>query len=387
MRDVLTYYDIVQRLALRMGFSPEGREVQMLRIAVVDAYRDLPSKHNWKYYTRQLTFRTTGTSSLQASYDHTGGAYERLLTATTSVFTPNHVYGSLRNANATFEIERYISGTQVVLSASNNPGVDIASSSWVFSRSSYNLPFPIKQVSEIWTADGTRSLSYVPTSELGSETQLFDEASEPWRFTLQASRALSGGTDVRLIPPPSTAETYVVTCDIRPWSLKTYEISGTDGSTDSTSTFTSAGASFTSSLVGCVIRISGSSSLPKEPNEYSTSRQDFVFQSCVRRVISATQLELYDAVPFTASSRGYSISDPVDLSHASMLSYFEALCSEKFCYNNDIKKLPIAKAISQEEIMSAVIADSSVNWNIQGAIMPWMYQPGDLGTTDMSSLV
>ncbi len=275
----------------------------------------------------------------------------------------------------------------MVLSEANNPGSDVASSSWVSSRSSYNLPFPIKQVNEIWTADGTRKLTYVPTSEIGSETQLYDEASEPWRFTLQASRALSGGTDVRLIPPPSTAETYVVTCDIRPWSLKTYEVSGTDGVTNSTTTFTSAGASFTSSLVGCVIRISGSSSLPKTPTEYNDTRQDFVFQSYVRRVVSGTELELHDAVPFTATGRGFTLSDPVDLSHASMLSYFEALCAEKFSYNHDIKRLPIAKAISQEEIVSAVMADSSVNWNIQGAVMPWMYQPGDLGVTDMSSLV
>lgn len=387
LRDVVTYRDTAVKLITRFGLSGSDREVNQLRVAIADAYRDLPGMHNWRYYTRQLTFMTSATVTVDVSYDHTGGAHERLMTITgTGTWPADAEYGEVRIGTETFQVERRVSDTLITLSRSANPGAD-TSGSCVWMRSTYTLPYPPRQVHEVWRADGTGRLAFTIVSNLGVEVQFYDETATPWRYTLLSSRSVAGGTDIKIIPAPSEAKNYQVTCEIRPWSLLTYDISDTDGAvTSGSTTFTSARGAFTNTLVGSVIRLSSTSAMPRGKFDFDFSRPEFTFQTFVRRVINGTSLELADAAPSTLSGVGYVISDPIDIEYSVMQNYFEALCWEKFAMNHDNKSLPQAKAVAKEELEKAMTSESSYNWNVQTRTMPWLRLPGGFSRVDSNSL-
>jgi len=92
-------------------------------------------------------------------------------------------------------------------------------------------------------------------------------------------------------------------------------------------------------------------------------REDFVWQSVVRRVVDGDTLELVEAAPETMSARGWSISDVVDINPSTMLDYFESLCFEWFTRNNDHEQLPLAKQLLMEAFRVAVAAESTVSSN------------------------
>jgi len=388
LRYVITYRDLAQRIIVRMGLGASDRELLQVKTAVVDAYRDLVNMHPWRHYTRQIYFRTSATQSFTVSYDHTGGSNERQLTITGAGSWPSDILDSdIRIGNEMYEVERSVSSTVITLSASSNPGADTTGSCTV-SRARYMLPFPIRQVNEVWQADGNIRLVYVPVTDIGTETSIYDEESTPWSFTLQASRNTPGATELRLLPAPTESKNYQVTCEIRPWPLKTYEVSGADGAgSNGATTFTSAGASFRSDIVGSVIRLSSTSAKPGSSLESEANRTDAVFSSIIRKVTNATTLELVDPLPQAFSTCGYSISDMIDIEPASMLSYLESLTLEKFCLNHDFRRLATQKALAQEELVRAIAAESSINWNTRYHSSPFTFADETFfGRVDLSSL-
>jgi len=68
---VLTLSDIVERTGDKCGgFDGDTRTQRKIRRAARDALRDLPTKSNWKYYTRDLWVQTSAQVGLEVEYDH-----------------------------------------------------------------------------------------------------------------------------------------------------------------------------------------------------------------------------------------------------------------------------------------------------------------------------
>ena len=95
-QEVLTFQDAVDRLALATGCRATGREYNQLRMAVLDAYKDLPNKHSWSYYKRAFQITTVAPETGKVcAYDHTGGTYERQLTLTTGTWNDQAADGQV----------------------------------------------------------------------------------------------------------------------------------------------------------------------------------------------------------------------------------------------------------------------------------------------------
>jgi hypothetical protein len=90
---------------------------------------------------------------------------------------------------------------------------------------------------------------------------------------------------------------------------------------------------------------------------------EFEWQSVIRRVVSATELELAEPSPVAASGRGYSISDYLDINPMTMLDYMESLAFEYFAFNVDHAKLADAKQLSRQAFKLALQAESTTNYD------------------------
>ena len=365
--NVFTYHDMVQRLILRNGITGSSDlELARLKVAVDGAYRFLPTIHTWRFYIRRLMILTEAPVAIDAvTYDHTGGAYERQVTITgSSTWPANAVYGEVVIGTGVYQIDRRISNTVVTLREETNPGADVASSAATWTRSFYPFPKSVRQVQEIWKSSQVFRLKYVPPVDYASKRKMFSQHGTPIYYTIMPSQDQLGSMDFVFVPPPGVAESYEMQVDMIPPPLRNYEITGTNGSISSGSyNFTASGAGFKSSLVGSLLRISPNTSLPKGLHIMVDGREDFVWQSVVRRVVDGDTLELVEAAPEAMSTRGWSISDVVDINPSTMLDYFESLCFEWFTRNNDHEQLPLAKQLSMEAFRVAVAAESTVSSN------------------------
>ncbi len=370
--NVFTFYDIVQRLLLRNGLSGSVSDVTRLRVAIDDAYRELPTLHKWRFFNRKLMLRTDASFSVAScSYDHTGGANERQLTILSAESWPANAHlGEVHAGDATYQIERRISDKIVTLTTELNPGADESFVSLVWFRSAYSWPSPIREVREMWRATSLVRLQPASQLEVPRIQKTLRSPGVPLRYALLPSRNRFGAVDVVLIPPPSESEVYEATVTVRPVPLRNYEVSGSDAAiTSGSTTVTCSGASFSQKLVGTLFRLSPNSYLPKGNHQDNTDREEYVYQAFVRRVISSTQLELTEAASETASGRGYSISDVLDIEPATMLNVIEALAMERFAMNADHAKLAESKELTRQALRQAVAAECSANYDQEATPM------------------
>lgn len=194
--------------------------------------------------------------------------------------------------------------------------------------------------------------------------RMFRQPGTPMQYSVIPSRDRIGVMDLCFIPPPTISEVYEIHVDVNPTPLRTYEIAGSNASlTDGSHLVTCGGANFNSNIVGSIFRLSPSDSLPMGLHQAVEGRVEYEWQSVIRRVASATQVELVEAAPITASDRGYSISDVLDINPAVMLDYFDALAFERFTYNIDHDKLADAKVLTREALRAAAGAESTTNYD------------------------
>ena len=364
--NVFTFWDMVQRLLLRNGLPSDPGSVARCRTAVDAAYRYLPAVHTWRFYNRRLALTTEAPITIDAvTYDHTGGTYERQLTITgSSTWPATAIYGEVLLGDVTYQIERRVSDTVVTLTEETNPGADTTSTAVTWYRSVYPFPVPVRQVGEVWRGNQMFRVRVCSPAEYPRMRKMFRQPGTPMQYSVIPSRDRIGVMDFCLIPPPTISEVYEIQVDVNPTPLRTYEIAGSDAAmTSGSTTVTCAGASFNSNITGSVFRLSPSDALPMGLHQAVEGRVEYEWQSVIRRVVSATQLELVEAAPSTVSDRGYSISDVLDINPAVMLDYFDALAFERFTYNVDHEKLSDAKAITREALRAAAGAESTTNYD------------------------
>jgi len=369
--NVFTFRDMTQRLLLRNGLQSSESDVARLKIAVDKAYRVLPTVHDWKFYKRRLTLTVEGSSTIDAvSYDHTGGAYERQLTITGSSTWPSSAaFGEVILGDVVYQIERRISNTVVTLTDETNPGQDVTTTGVVWFRSTYPFPVPVKQVAEVWRGSQILRLKACPPVDYPRVRKMFRQPGTPMQYAVLPSRDRVGMMELSLVPPPATQEVYEFHVEVAPTPLRTYEVSGSDAvTTAGSNTVTCAGASFSQNLVGTIFRLSPNSTLPSGIHYDEAGRTEFESQAVVRRVPSATTLELSEVMPTTTSGRGYSLSDFLDINPMTMLDYFESLAFEYFTTNVDHSKLVEAKELTRQAFRMALQAESTTNFDHEPAM-------------------
>src|SRR6476620_11922197 len=126
--DVWTYGELVNYVLDSHAVDRSGLNLRHAREAVRRAYRDLPIRHTWNYYYRQMILQTVADYSTgTVDFDYTGGANERQLTLATGTWPSWAAYGRVIIDTVHYEVENRVSNAVVTLAENSNPGADVAS--------------------------------------------------------------------------------------------------------------------------------------------------------------------------------------------------------------------------------------------------------------------
>ena len=325
--EIWTYQDGVEHLVDLFNMDRDARNLRQAKRSLYRAYRDLPNYHQWAYYHRRKLLESEASqTSGTITYDHTGGANERMVTIAGGTWPANAKYGSIIINDVHYQIDARISGTVITLRSDSNPGADLAAlTAYEWYREAYHLPVNFRRMSQLLDASQTTGLyplQYVSPSEHHRRSRNFwgQTVDRPEWYTLRNDDRWFGAPVIVLGRPPNSGRTYDYIYEVNPRPLHTYaEETGTVSG--STTTIAGSGTAFTSRHIGSVIRFGTSAALPVSRVGGFGSTVEYAEQRIVTAVESATELTVDKA---TDSSVGagtkFSISDPLDLEVHSMLT-------------------------------------------------------------------
>lgn len=327
--DLPTYRDVLDHLIDYQHGSPAPYVHRNARRAIIHALRVLANSYQWPYWTQVGRVNThapynTGT----VTYDHTGGAYERVLTLTGGTWPDWAAYGIVVIGATKYSVAERQSSTQLQLEVYHNPGEDIAESSYELFRDAYTLPVDCRVVDHVYSSSSYTHLDYVHPREWLRGTVYHSSASGyPVRFTVTGDPDFQGQLAIRVDPYPDSAMALDFIYQRRPRSNNVEGVHAGTASVDASNVSVSGeGTSWTDTMVGSLIRFSNNDTdLPtglEGSNPYTLERT-------VMQVVSGTHLMLDQPAPETLSGVKTMISDPIDIEPGGMEVAFYRCCESQ----------------------------------------------------------
>ena len=332
---IFTFQDVVDKLLDLFDLKrTDARAIRLAKEAVLAAYRDLPLRRRWGYFERRATMTTTAPFETgTVVYDHAGGVSERL--ATFSSTLPSWArWGRLYLDSVFYDIESVIDGTNLTLKQHNNPGADVASTTFTLYRFTYSIPNDVRKITQMFNVtDGYRQpLMFTSQRNIhGQQTLNYVTPDTPWDAYIRGDPDRYGGKTIEFSAASTEAKTYDFTYHAlpRPLALEYY---GTGKVTTSTTTVTLTGGVFPEDCLGTIIRFSDVAN--KEPTGVAGNTLGVDNRYYAARVVtertSDTAVEIDAALGTEVSDARYVLSDPLDLDYDIMLNAFYAMAKAEF---------------------------------------------------------
>jgi hypothetical protein len=310
---VKTLSDFHAHLRSYVGNDTADQKTAAVCRAASRAIDQLPGMADWHFYRGVMSLSTVaeyGTGTI--AYDHTGGAFDRLVTLTGGTFPDWAASGSIVIQGTVYDAATRESATQITLKAASNPGADVAASTgYRLYRAIYPLP------------EGVRSIDRMHVAQDGSQKTLCER--HPREFLRDRGPAASSGVpsyfgflgddaggDVKVAiwPPSDRAYRLDFFAKRRP---TTPRIQSAAAGTASVSTGSAAvagtGTNFSPRHVGCVFRLSETDKPPTD----EAGLNPYAVESLVEAYTSTTAITLADAQAETLGRRAYEISGRIDI--------------------------------------------------------------------------
>lgn len=376
--EILTYDDCVQHLVDVFQFKDATRIKRIARMAIDNAYRDMPSiGAGWRYFERRTSFLTSAQqTSSTIVYDHTGGTNEREITIAAGTWPTWARYGRIIIAGNHYRIARRISATVLTLPEDDNPGADVAAgTSYTLYRAAYPMPDNFRQLVHIIDTAQDREVSMVGLSEEHrTSAYVWETPDTPYVAHLRNVDDSLGVISVVFSPPPSTARRYDLTYKAKPRDIRTVSHRLGTVATSST-TVTGTSTSFPATCAGSVIRFGTSASGNAVTNKYGDN--PFTQEIPIVARNSATELILEYAPDTTYSSgTAYQISDPIDLMPGPMQTAFLRMCESEYARLTGLKDRNEREMATRNALILAREADSMEAY----ANAAWYWSATDDGT-------
>jgi len=351
--------DMVSHLRDYLGANVNNETQRVILRSIQAAYRELVNVRRWSYlYHHGRIQLNAAYSTGTVDFDYTGGTYERQLTLTSGTWPTWAANGTVRIGQVTYDVFRRISNTVLQLDTTLTPVADIASgTSYTIYQDTYSMPADFVSAGAFYPDEAWGGLQWVHPSEWLRTTRYYQSsASLPRFYTFRGSPDVSGRMAISLFPYPDTAKTLDFVYHRRPRAitLSTYS-TGTATTSASSATVTGSGTTWTSSMEGSVIRLSGNTTdLPtgfEGSNPYVAERDIQVFTS-------ATSITADSTIPTTYTAVKYEISDPLDIEDGAMLEAFYRCCEKHVSIHRRLKDTPLAVQAYQDQLIKAEEADS-----------------------------
>lgn len=334
MANLLTYRDAYEHLL--DVYHQNGKDVRTqgrrIRRAIVEAYNQLPSLHNWEY------FRRTGNIATGVSVDMTGTfvASTKQITLSTGTWGDDVQFGSVTIGAVRYPVSRRISDTVIELKF--GPEDD---STGIFCWEQYRHLLPVDVGDIIDIADPTQwfNIKRVSIGESFWWDEVVHAALTPYAWSLISSPDVPGRWEIWLSGTGNTGRNLRFLYNVRHTGLDVQELkAGTVSVTDDVATFTDA--VLTDRCVGAVLRIgedglSPTSTFGRVEKDQATGEEEEVlrpaeYERIITEVTSSTEAVLSTYVPAAVTSRGFTISSHIDVNYEGMREFFFRLAEEQY---------------------------------------------------------
>jgi hypothetical protein len=352
---IFTYSDAIVALSDWAGFtgSPSPEMLRKVKRSIENSYRALTFKRNWSYYEYRGRINTnplynTGTIAYTNS--------TRTVTLTGGTLPSNTNLCILRVGPVDYPVvngSANIGAGTFQLSVNNNPTVDlVAGTAYTLYQDTYPLPVNFKNMGTLRDCNRSRVLQYIAPNEFVASRQIFQPPAIPYRYTLRGDPSYLGIEAISFYPAPDQFYQYEY-MGIRqprpftqtiPYSTGTISTSGL--------VVTGTGTTFTSNMVGCILRISNSGSLPTG----TVGSNPYLVQRVITSYTSATVIGIDQALSAEVSGAGFEISDPIDMESFGMYTMFLRLCEVELgqlMNRDDVPRLRSQYQIAEREALES----------------------------------
>lgn len=389
MADYLTFDDAVQHLAMLHNIPLEGRTLGVSRQAVLDAYRRIPSMHDWNYYRRmQLIHIPEPYSTGTVTYENSS----RTLTLTGGTFPNDVIDGRITIDRVSYEVSRRISSTALELAANLNPGKDITSGvsyEWVKLRHLLSDDFG----SVIAAVDPERPapLGVVRLDDAMFLSESGSSLTFPSRFAVVRSQNYPSRWEFWIPHNVYSGRTVRVLYIAKPVQPKIFFESGT-GASINTQEVTMPSSTVRENHVGSVIRISANTSTPtpncgRQAADFSSwENNPFQFESVISDVdVSGNKVYTADSSETVLSGKAWSISSHLDVNRGAMQNLLHKLAEEQ--YLNTVKSDSRSERARAREASLAALVEAQIEDTKTFAGMSPLQSSWPLGLSDIGRVI
>ncbi len=294
-----------------------------MKRSIDNAYRALTNLKEWSYYYYRGRINTAASYSTGTiAYTHS----TRTVTLSSGTLPSNTDLCILRIGSVDYPVvngSTNIGAGTFQLSVNANPGSDVAAgTAYTLYQDTYPLPVNFSRIGTVKDTVHGRILQCMAPNDFVAKRLLYQPMSIPFWYVLRGDPSFMAMEAISFYPPPDAfyQYDYMGLRYPRPFTQPIPYKTGTVST--STTTLTGVGTAFTSSMVGCIVRFSTSTTAPT--GVYGTN--PYVEQRVITSYSSATSLGLDQALSSAASGVAYEISDPIDMEAASLYTAFLRRC-------------------------------------------------------------
>lgn len=363
---VFTMTDVLDALSDFAQGVGVGMAQPTLRRAVRLAYRQVMAERDWTFMHANGRVPLQKAQTLTGEYDHTGGTYERQLTAT-SAFPTDIEDWAARIGDVVCDVESLKSNTDpyvVTLNATMNPREDVASGEVRVYPRWYALPpdfmsldRPITDFNRQW------HVAEIPLADMLRIDRRHDETGTPSLYAIGPVQDLYGQQGLYLHPASDQTETldflYLKRLrDLKLTGLDAKDYAGTVTIASGSAAVTGTNTQFSAAMLGAIIRLGDASNIPgglESTTPYVEQRSIVAFTAAS----GVAAITLDQAVTTTYTTVKYRIADPVDVAVAAYDAVV-ALTKKDLAIDRGLKNVPVLTDLAREALADAKAADGRV---------------------------
>ena len=382
---VLTYSDMLDYVTALTDGGARTKDLRLFKESILGAYKDVAMAAEWDYHMDEGRIDLDANqSSSTITYDHTGGASERLVTIAAGTWPTWAKYGRIRIDDVVYSIEDRKSSTTITLNEDSNPGaIDVAAgTSYEIYRRVYPLPSDMWRLYDVAVEKSYWVPHYITPTEWLKRERFSTSSGQTWAWTIMKDPDSIGRWALWVDPSPDTAEPLGFIYRRRPRTLRwagtetearTYTATGSaDASTITTSTALPA------SMVGSVIRLADSTTT--HPTGLAGT-YPFLEQHKIT-ALSTTTVTIDGTLSTAYSGDKIVVSDPIDMNDTMVEALKAQLEYRLSRFSNDARDMASAKQISELELRRALEAEARhMSYRTSGSFSRYHYLFRHLGNT------
>lgn len=351
----VTIQDMMLHLLDWVGADGGDRDRASCKRALMAAVRQWSSERTWNFYKRTgrlvtMAPFTTGTVTV----DVTGGAYERMVTLSSGTWPDWAPRGVLRINNVGYEVEAKKSATILTLRAETVPSVDITVPvGFALYRQSYTLPEDFDRAADPFSDWRLRSAD---ARELVGLQRVSFQSGTPTAFAVVGDPDVPGRLAIMLYPAPDGEQSIDYLYQRRlPLPVIENVDDGTCSVVYQSRTVSGSGTSWSSSMVGAVIRFSPDGN--ETPTDFAGANPA-AFEAIVESVTNGQEIIIDRDAPQSLTGVRYSISSRIDVEDGPSLVAFQRLAEMQLAVLRPNKDRVSPRGLYQEALSVACRVDS-----------------------------